>query len=147
MREIKKSLNDITKKILESYAPNLTNEEIDLIKTSSTEGLRYKIVIHNTSIEIGYIEYRGYHYDINLGDIGYNISPEYRGNNYAYKAVCLLSELLIKNGIKDFWITSLSDNLASLKIIEKFGGECLGNSDNIFKYRCGTENIARRLLS
>ena len=79
-------------------------------------------------------------YDIYLKDIDKCVGYiKYRGHNYAYKALILLSQHLNEFGIEDFWITCDIDNIPSKKTIEKYAQiypKELG--DNILRYECPT---------
>ncbi len=82
---------------------------------------QYYIYQKQKNICIGNIEYKGYHYEENIGDIDINIYAKYRQNGYAYRALKLLSEYLNQNEIPDFWATCNKNDLASLKIIIHHG--------------------------
>ena len=66
---------------------------------------------------------------------------DYRKKGYAYKAFILMSQLLNKKGIPDFWVTCNRNNIASLKLIihhneiieQKFV------TDDILLFRCKTK--------
>ena len=99
----------------------------------------YDIYLKDIDKCVGYIKYRGYHNNEKIGDVGYVIYPKYRGHNYAYKALILLSQHLNELGIEDFWITCDIDNIPSKKTIEKYAQiypKELG--DNILRYECPT---------
>ena len=99
----------------------------------------YNICLHDEKTIIGEIQYRGYHVSEYLGDIGYGINPTYHGHNYAYQALCLLSELLNEEGIEDFWITTYDNNISSIKTIEKHGGSRFERKENnVLLYVCPT---------
>ncbi len=55
------------------------------------------------------------------GHIGYTISPYYRGNNYAFKAVMASIPFLKQLKIEELVITCSPNNIASKKTIEKLG--------------------------
>ena len=95
----------------------------------------YSICLANKKEVVGEITYRGYHFDEYIGDIGYTIDIKYRGNNYAYYALCLLGELLRENGIDNFWISTYKDNIPSVKTIEKYGGVPIKGEFPV-KYSC-----------
>lgn len=118
--------------------PDLTDNEID-IYLSDIKGDTFKgtIFLHNSPITIGSIEYRGSTKNSSIGDIGYYIDIEYRGNNYAYKALCLIKEKLLKSNITKVVITTNHDNIASQRIIEKFGGRKVPfKTPDIYCYEC-----------
>ena len=90
--------------------------------------VKYEIYLHNEKTQVGNIVYRGYHTSHLFGDIEYDINKEFRGNNYAYRALCLLSDLLKENDVEDFWISAYNDNISSLKTIKKYGGKVIQNN-------------------
>lgn len=119
----------------------INNDEIELRTTgiSTTSGLQYLIYLRNSNTFVGEINYRGYHSSSYFGDIGYRVMPEHVGNNYAYKALCLLSNLLAEKNIPDFWITCTKKNNASIKTIEKYGDIRKYSIENdIYFYECST---------
>jgi predicted acetyltransferase len=63
-----------------------------------------------------------------MGNIGYTIYPPYRGHHYATFASELLLELA-KESMDEVIITCNPDNVASIKTIERLGGELLGIED------------------
>ena len=98
----------------------------------------YFIFLKDEKTRIGHIDYQGYHTSNITGDIGYYIDKKYNGHNYAYKALCLLSNYLYKNGIKDFYISVFHDNVASIKIIKKYGGNIIFQDELLTAYQCET---------
>ncbi len=80
----------------------------------------------------------GYHTNEFLGDVGFVIDPEYRGNSYAYHALCLVGELLKEKGIEDFWISAYKTNIPSVKTIEKYGGVVIKSDDRYNLYQAPT---------
>ena len=80
---------------------------------------------------VGYCDLRLGH-SISLyyyGNIGYHVYPEYRGNNYAYKACLLLFRLAREMGMDYLLITASPDNLASVRTCEKLEGTFLECAD------------------
>lgn len=140
-KSLRKSLLDIKYKILILGPNKLESSELDLAKIQS-EILQYRILLHNTDITVGSLTYRGCHHDNYLGDIGYIIDREYRGNYYAYKATQMISDLLKKNDIEDFWISTKNDNIPSIKTIEKLNGSLIGESNEILLYKCLTQELS-----
>lgn len=55
------------------------------------------------------------------GNIGYEVFPAYRGNNYAEKACRLLSQIAAAHGMTSLTITCNPDNYASRKTCENLG--------------------------
>lgn len=115
------------------------DEEIELRTENNNIINFYDIYLKDRNECAGYIKYRGYHCGEKIGDVGYVIYPKYRGHNYAYKALILLSQHLNEFGIEDFWITCNIDNVSSKKTIEKYTQvkpKELG--ENILLYECQT---------
>lgn len=87
------------------------------------------VIVENTyGRQVGTISLkRGYNDNIYyVGNIGYEIYPEYRGNHYAYKACMLIIELAVSLGMKELYITCDPDNYASIKTCELLGSKRLG---------------------
>lgn len=88
----------------------------------------YDILRHEDSEKVGTADLRlktdgdMYYY----GNIGYNISRNFRGNNYAYHASLLLFEIA-KNefGMSELILTCSPDNIASYKTLKKLNGELI----------------------
>jgi len=59
------------------------------------------------------------------GQIGYSVSPEYRGHRYAARSVRLLLPLAKRHGISPLWITCNPDNIASRRTCEFAGGQLI----------------------
>src|SRR5574344_275744 len=58
-----------------------------------------------------------------LGNIEYEIFPQYRGKNYGEQASKLLMNIALYFNINDIYITANPDNLASIKTITNLGGK------------------------
>lgn len=87
----------------------------------------FDIRLMNTGEKMGYIDLRIGN-DENLyysGNIGYNVSEQYRGNHYAAKAVVLLDELAKRHNMNNLEITCNPDNIPSRKTCERVGGKLL----------------------
>ncbi len=85
----------------------------------------YEIVHKVTDKVVGKISIRignNYHSYYN-GHIGYEVDEEYRGHNYAYKAVRTVLKVARYYGAKFIYLTCNDDNVASYKIIEKLGAQ------------------------
>ena len=122
-----------------------TDDEIVLKRFTKNIDDMYSIYLKDEVIKIGHIDYRGYHDSSITGDISYVIDSNYRGHNYAYKALVLLSDYLYKNNIPDFYISVFLDNVASLKIILKaitsYGGDIVSLNGNMITFICETKKI------
>ncbi len=121
------------------------DDEIVLKKFSSNIDTMYSIYLKKDIIKIGHIDYQGYHDSKITGDIGYVIDSNYRGHNYAYKALVLLSDYLYKNNIPDFYISVFVDNKPSLKTIIKaimnYGGDIVSLNGDMVTFMCETKKI------
>lgn len=143
--DIKRQIEKLEKVKL-SAESFIAGEKIDLIRFNYDEFLQYYIFKHGRKEEIGYIEYRGQFYDRKVGDIGFFVHESYRGNNYAYYALELLSSILYENNIESFWISANIWNLPSIKTIEKFNGKRVDIIDNIYLYQCETKRTLKKVL-
>jgi len=63
------------------------------------------------------------------GHIGYDVPPSYRGNGYGTKLLKLSLEKVKQMNTKELLITCDDDNIGSIKIIERNGGELV---DKVF---------------
>ena len=139
--------DNLNKKVDVLYDKNIrliiSDEYIDLRKDNNKLSGRYYIYLHKTNLIIGTIEYRSYHFSEYVGDISYGVMEEFRGHNYALRALNLLSEHLFKNGVSDFWITAHKSNIASIGTVLKYGvnGTILERKeqDNIIFFDCKTK--------
>ena len=117
-------MRKLKEKIYLDIPPIKTDGVIDLRKDKVTKvdilEDSYDIYLHGTDQVIGNITYFGYHTSYN-GDIGYSIYPPYNGHHYAYRALCLMSELLYEHDIKEFWVSVKNTNIPSIKTIERYG--------------------------
>lgn len=130
--------------------PDLTDGEIDIYLQETEGDITFKgiIYLHNTSIDVGTIEYRGDCETKWLGDIGYTISEPHKGNNYAFKALELISPVIASKGVEKVTITVKKHNIASIKTIEKFGG-ILTNTidDDVLSYTCEIKPILENKIT
>ena len=102
----------------------LVKKENDIINND----ISYNIIQLSNNKNIGYIDIRPTitPYLYYFGQIGYHIYPEFRGNNYAYKACLLLFELAKKEyNLNEIIITCSPDNIPSLKTLNKLNGELI----------------------
>ena len=91
----------------------------------------YGIYVHDSQKRAGYCDLRvGYNRELYFaGNIGYHVNPPYRGHHYAYEACRLLFDVAREKGMDTLIITCSPDNAASLKTLEKLGGEYLETVD------------------
>ncbi len=128
---------------LDYYESSLiaSSDELDIKRFGNNIEAMYDIYLKDQGIKVGHIDYRGYHISNITGDIGYVIDCRFNGHNYAYKALCLLSDYLNRNNINDFYISVFSDNIPSIKTIEKYGGVIIRKDNRISTYQCITKQI------
>ena len=146
LREKFKAINEkywLLQELLDYYESNLiaSSDELDIKRFGNDIEAMYGIYLKNQGIKIGHIDYRGYHTSPITGDIGYVIDYRFNGHNYAYKALCLLADYLSRNNISDFYISVFSDNIPSIKTIEKYGGVIIRKDNRISTYECITKRI------
>lgn len=93
-----------------------SDEEISLIMPDwhRDEYDLYEIVLNSNDEVVGNIKF---HYSINdvTGNIEYEVFEEYRGNNYAKKALKLFSRNVSALSADDIFISILPNNTASIK--------------------------------
>lgn len=104
---------------------------------SGLEGTYY-ICLCDLGERIGKIIYRGYSKSSILCDVGYYIDTEFRGNGYAFWALCLLGEHLKENGVDEFYISTYQNNKPSLNIIKKYGSVLDREVDDAVIYKAKT---------
>lgn len=105
----------------EKYSPEIPEKKF-------VPALDYKIVLHDTDIVIGHCSARlGMNEEIfYVGNVGYGIDENHRGNGYAVEAVKLLLKVFKVNEVEKIYITNLPDNLSSKRVCEKVGAKFLG---------------------
>lgn len=107
------------------YEVAITDGEIDLITPKGFEydnDFFFDIALHNTTILIGEINYEDKYREVDyMGNVGYSIFKDYRGNHYATKALNLLKELLIKAEKNEIVLSIAPDNKASQNTAKNFG--------------------------
>ncbi len=82
-------------------------------------------VLNKNDLEVGHINFKVGETDHVLlcaGNIGYGIFKEFRGNSLSLHA-CLTLAPFVKTIYRSVLITANPDNAASIRIIEKLGGE------------------------
>lgn len=134
------------------FKKRIKGTEVDLVPTvmiDPSESNRYvpsycfDICLHDSWITVGRCDLRvGMNEELYyLGQIGYSIKPDFRGNHYAYKACLLLfKEAKEKYGMEQLIITCNPDNIASFKTLKKLQGELLEIAEvpkNHYCYRIG----------
>ena len=56
-----------------------------------------------------------------LGQVGYSVEPEYRGQRLASRSLRLLKPLARRHNLRELWITCDPDNVASRRTCEQAG--------------------------
>ncbi|MEF9919479.1 GNAT family N-acetyltransferase [Anaerorhabdus sp.] len=117
------------------HKPRYTDGEIDLVESFQIKGNKennyipsvcYEIRLHDTNKKVGRCDLRiGMDKELYLvGNIGYSVLKEFRGNHYAYKACMILFDLARNKYLMDqLIITCNPDNLPSRRTCEKLDGE------------------------
>ena len=130
--ELYEKIKDMNKLLVRELPPIKTDGVVDLRKKIVTKEEEiisdYDLYLHGTDQLIGNMKYSGYHAGPS-GDIAYSIEPEYRGNHYANRGLCLMSELLHDHNIEDFWVSIYKDNTPSIKTIERYGAVPIRETD------------------
>lgn len=88
----------------------------------------YDIVLHDTQTVIGNCSAKLGFNDVMffIGNVGYEIDENYRGNGYAGEAVELLKELFKANHFDKIYITNVPKNSSSRRVCEKLRAQFLG---------------------
>lgn len=91
----------------------------------------YGIYLHQSFQRVGNCDLRvGKNEELYYaGNIGYRISPFFRGHHYAYEACLLLLDAAKERGMEEVIITCSPDNDASRKTIEKLGAVLIETTD------------------
>lgn len=134
-KQLNNKRNELYNILTNQRQPDLSDSEIELYKTIKEQEINYIIKLSKSDECIGFIDYRKENFGI-LGNIGYGIKPEYRGKNYALKALNLVTPDLLNEGVEEVIITAKKDNIPSIKIIENFGGVLINSEDDILIYKC-----------
>ena len=120
--------------------------ELDLlinpIKGYEDKDVYYDIRITNTPVYIGEIRVTYSNPVKFLGDVGYELKPEHRGKGYMLKALNVLKEPLRERGLNRPKFTVYPSNIASVKTIQRFGGEKIDSTGfyDIYEVNLEDEN-------
>lgn len=148
--EIRLLWNEVSKlkqKILFLEGPTYSSENLDLYldRDANLIGKEceiFKIFLAGSNIFIGTIRVTYDNMRDNfLGNIGYELKREYRGNGYMLETLNILRKPLINKGLTKPIITTKKDNYASIKTIKNYGGVKLEDDKwyNIFEVDLGKE--------
>lgn len=92
----------------------------------------YGIYLHDSMVRVGYADLRvGKSEELYYaGNVGYRISPFYRGHSYAYEACRMILEIARDTyDMEEVIITVSPDNPASCRTLDKLGGELIETTD------------------
>lgn len=111
------------------------------------ERLNFAIELKKENKLIGGIDVVGY-----LGGvkgtpvIGYNLARKYWGNGYMTEACRCLIEYLFFKGYSEIRIDAMSDNIASIRVIQKCGGIFLTTDEDYFPLKDKTVLVNRYIV-
>jgi tagatose 1,6-diphosphate aldolase len=108
----------------------VVRDEIKLHLTEKNPGDEHMLPFHyfdivRTDAVVGKVSLRfgnNFHSYYN-GHVGFEIYPEYRGNNYAFQAVTQILDVAKKHGMDEIYLTCKQSNAASRRIFDKLGAE------------------------
>ncbi len=123
--------------------------EIDIYeKKFLGKKVNYFITLHDSYEIIGYVQVN-YHdvVDPFYGNVGYEIKEEYRGHSYAYKALELLSSVMVERGLIEPLICIKDDNYPSINTAMKFGARIVKPSTKIHPYSKYSLDLRKKVKS
>lgn len=97
-----------------------SNGVIDLYKGNLELDGTYNIYLHKNKVKVGEVNYLSDGDKCIFGNVGCSIIESYRGNGYAYQALCILADYLLLHNIDKIILTTKRDNIASIKTLDKF---------------------------
>ena len=101
-----------------------SSDEIDIYEENKgMKAFIYHLTLHNDIKPIGYIRVSYDDKPSIYGNIGYEIRIQYRGHNFTNKALEMLEDTMINQGLTIARLTVHPTNFASIRVIEKFGAE------------------------
>ena len=109
----------------------LEGERIDLVlsniatKNDNYGTLLYDICLKVSGIKVGMCDVRlGYNEELYyIGNIGFSIKEEHRGNGFAVEAVDLIKKIFRMNNMNRIYIVNNPDNHACIRVCEKLGAK------------------------
>lgn len=129
-KEIQKKINTFAQ---ENKPDNLefSDEIIDLynIYEDSSHYFKHLIYLHNSSVYVGYIKYRGDNFFNDLGSLGCEIEKDKRGNNFSLHALNLITKKIAQTGVNSFRVSIGYTNIEAASLIEKFGATLAPDCD------------------
>ena len=123
----------------------LTGEKVDLYLVHTQRRMEFLIYLHDTNTCVGQINYVNNcpdGYKKMFGDVSYGVHELYRGNGYAGEALRVLAEYLYNvENVDSLYINAWDSNVASIRVIEKFGGTLYANERGKSCYKCDLSDI------
>ena len=112
-----------------------SNDEISLVMPDWHDGEEeyYEIILNNINEPVGFIEFNPKISKV-TGNVEYGIFPEFRGNNYAEKALKLFTNAVYKISNNDLFLSILPNNKASIKTATGAGAIFIQNVQIPKKY-------------
>ena len=110
----------------------LIGEKIEVVltdiakaKQTSVDSLFYNIYLKNSQTLIGRCDVRlGYNEEIYyIGNVGFSIKEEFRGNGFAVECVNLLKIVFKENNMNRIYIVNNPDNHSCIRVCEKLGAK------------------------
>ncbi len=111
------------------------------------ERLNFAIELKNQDEIIGGIDVVGYLNGINgTPVIGYNLARKYWNKGYMTEACRCLLDYLFSKGYSEVRIDAMSENIGSIRVIQKCGGVFLETEKEYFPLRNDTFSINRYIV-
>lgn len=149
--ELLKQLNEAASfhhnHFINTHSCIIKNDEISLYLSDDTSYQKYIIVDSCNKDYIGEILYNNQNETDahKYGNISYFVDPTKRGRYYALKALKLLTDLLVKQGVELIYIAAKYNNEPSIKTIESFGGKkTTFSTDHTYVYSCNLKEIKNK---
>ena len=111
------------------------------------ERLNFAIVLKKEDKLIGGIDVVGYLGGVNgTPVIGYNLARKYWGNGYMTEACRCVIEYLFSKGYPEIRIDAMSENAASIRVIQKCGGIFLKTDEDYLPLKDKTVLVNRYIV-
>lgn len=111
------------------------------------ERLNFAIVLKKENKLIGGIDVVGYlGGDGGIPVIGYNLAQEYWNNGYMTEACRCVIEYLFSKGYSEIRIDAMSENIGSIRVIQKCGGIFLKTEESYLPFKDKTVLINRYII-
>jgi hypothetical protein len=139
-KDIRDEINeDITMRVQNSVASIMDGAEGDILQKkinrilvkNFTNAVHRHFALYNKNEYAGYISFSGY--DTDTPEISLEITEKYRYKGIAYKALLALKEKVFSENsdIKYLIYRARYDNVPSIKLVEKLGGQLIITGDFI----------------